>query len=138
MVCYPARDEIDEVALFLLQQLLDPERYMVELVPATLLAAEVVTLMEQKQGGLFCIGVIGPGGVSHARYHCKRLRARIPTLKIVVGHWGVPDPSATGANLLRAAEADAVGTTLQETWGQIMQFESVVQSATPEALKTPC
>jgi hypothetical protein len=138
VVCYPARDEIDEVALFLLLQLLDPERYIVELVPATLLAAEVVTLMEQKQGGLFCIGAIGPGGISHARYHCKRLRARIPTLKIVVGHWGVPDPNATRANLLHTAGADAVGTTLQETRGQIMQFEPVVQSVLPEALETPC
>ena len=137
VVCYPARDEIDEVALFLLLQLLDPERYIVELVPATLLAAEVVTLMEQKQGGLFCIGVIGPGGVSQARYHCKRLRARIPTLKIVIGHWGVPDSSAVGDNLLRITGVDAVGTSLQETLGQIMQFESVVQSVLPEALKTP-
>jgi hypothetical protein len=132
----PARDQADEVALFMLQQLLDPRHFEVELLPATMLASEMVALMEQHQGSLLCLGALVPGGMAQARYLCKRLRARDAESKIVVGRWGLPEHNENSENLLRAAGADYIGITLQETCDQIAQLESVVRSMLLERPQT--
>ena len=84
----PAYDKADELALQMLQQVLDPRRFEVEVTRAGLLAAEVLSLVEQSAPTLVCIGLVPPGGFAQTRYLCKRLRARFPTLPIIVGCWG--------------------------------------------------
>jgi predicted PurR-regulated permease PerM len=116
----PAHDEADEVALQMLQQVLDPRRFEVEVTKAGLLAAEVLTLVEQGAPTLVCIGMVPPGGFAQTRYLCKRLRARFPTLPIVVGCWG----GTTEEGLVTRLRLDShtqVGTTLTKTRQQIMQ-----------------
>ena len=88
MVACPARDEADEVALLMMQQLLDPRRYELEVVSAAMLTAEVLSLMEQQRASLICIAALPPGASAPTRYLCKRLRTRSPECKIVVGRWG--------------------------------------------------
>src|SRR5215471_8462971 len=83
----PAHDEADEVALQMLQHVLDPGRFEIEMTRAGLLAAEVLSLVEQSTPNIVCIGLVLPGGFAQTRYLCKRLRARFPTLPIVVGCW---------------------------------------------------
>jgi hypothetical protein len=83
----PAHDEADELALQMLQHVLDPRRFEIEVTRAGLLAAEVLSLVEQSTPTLVCIGLVPPGGFAQTRYLCKRLRARCPTLPIVVGCW---------------------------------------------------
>jgi hypothetical protein len=125
MVAYPVHDEADEVALLMLRQLLDPRRYEVELLPDTMLASEVVALLEQKQVGLLCLGSLAPGSMAQTRYLCKRLRARLPALKIVVGRWGAAGRNDRSQEQLRAAGADDIGTSLHDTCAQLMQLASL-------------
>jgi hypothetical protein len=63
-----------------------------------------------------CVGALpsGPRG-SHTRYLCKRLRARFPDLRIVVGRWGLRENVTNARRQLEAAGADYVGVTLVET-----------------------
>jgi predicted PurR-regulated permease PerM len=121
----PVHDQADELALLMLQHLLDPARYDVELLSASMLTAEVVSRVEESQVQLICLGGIAPGGMSHTRHLCKRLRAHYPTLKIVVGRWGSPGNSQDSQELLHQAGADAVGTTLHDTCTQITQLGSL-------------
>jgi predicted PurR-regulated permease PerM len=121
----PVHDQADELALLMLQQLLDPARYEVELLSASMLTAEVVSRVEESQVQLICLGGIAPGGVAHTRYLCKRLRTHCPTLKIVVGHWGSPGNSQDSQELLHQVGANAVGTTLQDTCTQLTQLGSL-------------
>jgi len=117
----PAHDEADEVALRMLQQVLDPRRFEVEVTKVALLAAEVLSLVEQNAPTLVCIGLVPTGGFAQTRYLCKRLRARFPTLPIVVGCWsGTQDEAGTLARL-RLDSLTQVGTVLTETRQQIMQ-----------------
>jgi len=53
--------------------------------------------------------------VPHVRYLCKQLRARFPSLPLVVGCWGASEPVAETVALLRADGLDHIGTTLQTT-----------------------
>jgi hypothetical protein len=115
----PAHDEADEAALRMLQQVLDPRRFEVEVTKAGLLAAEVLSLVEQGAPTLVCIGLVPPGGLAQTRYLCKKLRARFPTLPIVVGCWGGTEAEPLAR--LRLDSLMQIGTTLTQTRQQIMQ-----------------
>jgi hypothetical protein len=52
---------------------------------------------------------------AHTRYLCKRLRARCPDLRIIVGRWGLRDLTGLARRQLEAAGASYVGATLVET-----------------------
>jgi len=53
--------------------------------------------------------------LARTRYLCKRLRARLPNVKIVVGRWGLKDGVEQNQEQLLEAGADQVETTLHET-----------------------
>jgi hypothetical protein len=74
----------------------------------------------ENQTGLVCIAAVQPGGLTHARYLCKRLRAQFPDLKIIVGLWGFRgELDATTRDTLLSAGADQVGTSLLQSRDQI-------------------
>jgi hypothetical protein len=75
----------------------------------------VLSLVEQSAPTLVCIGLVPPGGFAQTHYLCKRLRARFPTLPIVVGCWsGIKDEAPTLARLCLDSLTQ-VGTTLTKT-----------------------
>lgn len=117
----PAHDEADELALQMLQHVLDPGRFEIEVTRAGLLAAEVLSLVEQSTPNIVCIGLVLPGGFAQTRYLCKRLRARFPTLPIVVGCWSGTTDVVENLARLRLDSLTQVSTVLTETRQQIMQ-----------------
>ena len=127
----PARDEADEVALHMLTQLFDSTRYEVEVISDALLTSEVVGLIADRSPAVVLIATVSRGGMTHARYLCKRLRARFPHLKIVIGRWGL---GSEDSNSVALAGADRIGTTLIETRDQIIRLSQI--SLDPDAPKT--
>ena len=131
----PARDEVDVLAMRMLQQACDPTRVAVDLLPPRLLTFDVVARVAQTRPALLCLGAVVPGGVPHLRYLCKQLRARFPALPIVVGCWGVTETVVETVALLRADGLDHVGTTVQATRDHVMHVSQLVASRpslTPE------
>ena len=124
----PARDDVDALAVRMLQQACDPTRVAIDLLAPRLLTADVVAHVAQTQPALVCVGAVVPGGVPHLRYLCKQLRARFPSLPLVVGCWGAPEPVAETVALLRADGLDHVGTTVQTTRDHLMQVSQLVAS----------
>ncbi len=124
----PAHDEADELALLMLQQLLDPTRYTLEIVSAEMLTAEVLSVVAQEHLGLICISALPPGALAPTRYLLKRLRARFPECKLLVGRWGFSEEWDKPQALLREAGADEVGMTLAETHRQVMQWSQLVST----------
>jgi hypothetical protein len=80
-----------------------------------MLSAEMVTLAGEKEPAVVCIGAMPPGGLAHTRYLCKRLRARLPDAKIVVGRWGLAGDLEQNQEQLKEAGADQVEMNLLET-----------------------
>jgi len=113
----PARDEADELALLMFQQLLDRHRYEMEIVSAEL-ASEVVAEVAQKPGIVF-IAAVQPGGLAHARYLCKRLRGQFADIRIIVGLWHFKGDGASARESLTGAGADQVGMALLESRDQV-------------------
>jgi predicted PurR-regulated permease PerM len=121
ILAWPAHDEGDAIALLMLQQLLDPTCYEMEISADRKRLSEILQEVEQKTPPLFCVGLIPPGGLSASRYLCKMLHGRLPELTIVVGHWGLQEKVHNDREALLAAGATHVAATLIETRDQIAQ-----------------
>ncbi len=130
----PAHDEADEVALQMLQHALDPRRFAVEFTKTTLLTAEVLSVVQQTSPEIVCIGLVPPGGFAQTRYLCKRLRARFPTLPIVIGCWGGPKDEAEHLARLGLDSSVHTSTTLLETRQQIMQLPQLHTPLVPQVV----
>ena len=87
---------------------------------------EVLSLVGEIRPAVLCVGALSSSGqASHTRYLCKRLRARFPNLRIVVGHWGLAQgESAQVRAELEAAGADYTGITFMETRQHLQLIDS--------------
>jgi hypothetical protein len=119
----PVRDEADELSLLMLRQLLDPVRYELEIIADELLAAEIVDQIAEKKPALVCLASLPPGGLAQTRYLCKRLCARFPDSKLVVGRWG---SRTDNSNALFDAGALKTGNTMIETRDHIIQLSQIL------------
>ena len=137
IVACPARDEADALALEMVRHLLDPARYRIEMIGASMLTAEVVAWVDLHRPAVLCIGAVAPGGLSQARHLCKRLRSQCPEIKIVVGRWGLHDEKDADRQQLLAAGADYVETTLLDTQRTLTQLGLTLGYPDPESPPTP-
>jgi hypothetical protein len=114
VIGYAVRDPEDEVALTVLKKLLPAELCRFEILSRDMLLSEVAErIRDLKPAGLCLIG-LPPGGLTHARSTCKRLRSLLPDLKIALGRWGrtIPDKHRVA---LREMGASYIGQSPAET-----------------------
>lgn len=122
----PARDKADEVALAMFRQLVDPARVEVEVASTDVLTSELVARAESTRPALICLASLPPGGLAQVRHLSKRLRARYPDVKIVVGRWGHRDDlGAEPWDVLLSAGAGHVSATLVETRNYLDQIAAL-------------
>jgi predicted PurR-regulated permease PerM len=136
VIACPARDEVDELALGMLAKLIDRRRCYLQICSAKMLLSEVASLIAGAQPAVLIIAGVAPDGLPQTRYLCKRLRARFPTLRILVGRWGDGETEGARERLL-AAGADAVGTTLLASRDQLLEcLPLVAPEIAPSAMAT--
>ncbi|MBO0698907.1 MAG: AI-2E family transporter [Zavarzinella sp.] len=112
----PAKDRADEAAVHLLAHLLDPAEWEAATVPAESLTSELLDRIATDGPAAVVILSLPPGGLTHTRYLCKRVRHRFPEIKIAVCRWTPPEDETGGsADAIRAAGADEVTSSLEST-----------------------
>jgi AI-2E family transporter len=129
VVACPVRDEIDEIGFVMLRQLLDPERWQIELASAEMLSSEIVAFVAANAPALICLGAVGAGTLAQTRYVTKRLRAAFPTASIVVARWSAASLASDERAGLMSAGANDVGVTLEETRDQLVRLASLKADA---------
>jgi hypothetical protein len=82
----------------------------------------MVSLVQQERPALVFVAALAPGGLAQARYLCQRLHSQFPTLRIVVGRWGLRRDPRKSRKLLLAAGAERVVTTLREARSQLTRL----------------
>lgn len=127
-----ARGPADAVGLLLVRDLLAPARVALEVASPELLAGEVVAAARDHGADIVVVGALPPGGVAQARYLCKRLRAAVPGIRIVVARLGGGEEVEAVGEALLAAGADAVGTDILDTRDKVLQFIRVRPEAAPQ------
>jgi hypothetical protein len=114
LIGFPVRDEIDGIALQLVGGLLRDEHCELKTLPADMLIGERIAEIEKQKPAAVCVVSLPPGDLTALRHACKRLRARLPELRLIVGRLGAPKATARSDELLRAAGALQVLPTLAE------------------------
>jgi predicted PurR-regulated permease PerM len=128
-------DVVDQTAVELLARLLDPGLWETEVVPAAMLASELLARAGETRPAVVVIGTLPPGGLTHTRYLCKRLRQCFAQIKIVVGHWNpIQEQDDKVIRQLRDSGADEVVYTLQATLAILSGWRSVF-AAVPTVTK---
>jgi predicted PurR-regulated permease PerM len=138
IICVPARDEADELVGMMLAQLLEHGgNKAVSFVPI----GTVENMLDRVERGNFtivCVSALPPFAVGQARSLCKRLHARLPALRIVVGLWGFSGGVPKAQERIGATCTDAVCTTLSEAILQLRRLAELdVLSQEPELQHKP-
>jgi hypothetical protein len=128
-----ARDAADATALEMLALHLEDHAFRLVQLPTEKLVSEVVEEVERQQPAVVCLISLPPGGMSHTRHLCKRLRQRFADLKIVVGRWGATATPELREQLLKS-DVDYIGVTLEQT---CQQLDEVAQFLRPATLPAP-
>lgn len=109
VVCIPANHEGDYLAGLMLAQVLGESGVPATVLSSKLLAAESVEQAAELDPAVICISALPPISSLAGRALCKRLRARLPHARIVVGLWETTDTEAPGRReRLTAAGANEV------------------------------
>lgn len=120
--CLPARADRDELAGLMLAHLLQQQGCEAMSASGTLVAGEMLGVLEKAEADVVCISVVEPSTVIHARYLCLKVRAQFPHLKIVVGLWGASEGTTEATKRLRDSGADEVVLSLGDAMGQIAKL----------------
>ncbi len=122
VLALPACDEVDGVALRMLGQLVRTELPDLRFADGGDKLSGMVSLVQQERPGVVFVAALAPGGLAQARYLCQRLHSQFPGLRVVVGRWGQRRDSGKSRELLLAAGADRVVSTLREARRQLVQL----------------
>src|SRR5262249_44675707 len=121
----PARDGVDELALEIFGQTLDPHKCTFEVLSASTLTSETLSRVTESRPLAICIGTLPSKELAHTLYLCNRLRAQCPGLKNLVRCWGLDaDPSGL-ADRFKAVGANHVGRTFLDTRNQLLPLLSL-------------
>ena len=121
IACLPARDEADELAAMMLAQLLQQSGFAARPIPIGTMS-DMFTQVSDPDVRVVCVSALPPFALGQARSLCKRLRALMPKLKIILCLW---NSNGTLKTLVKADWADAVCGTLAETMVQVTNEEIV-------------
>jgi predicted PurR-regulated permease PerM len=116
-----ATDGVDEAALVMLRHLCGQDGTDVR-VAASLSAAGAGERTQSATPAAVLIAAVGPGGLTEARYLCRRLRDQHPGVKIVVGRWGRGKHSRKAQTLLLPAGADRIAGSLREARAYLVRL----------------
>jgi predicted PurR-regulated permease PerM len=131
----PAQNGAETTALALFQQLLDTNTFQLDLVPIKRLVSEVVELVADRRPAAICIAAMPKGGLAHARHLCKRLRARFPEQKILIGRWGAQP--LDNRDEWTDCGGDYIATTFAESIQQLHELAQFLRPAQASAAAPP-
>jgi len=130
VACLPARTDRDEIAGAMLTQILQQGAFAAMNVPGKLTTGEAIGEVEKEHPDAVVISVVPPSTVIHARFLCAKLRARFSKLKIVVCLIGLPEAGEDASERLRAAGADDVVSSLEETVALLARYSALLAQET--------
>jgi hypothetical protein len=130
LIGMPVRDRLDEIALQLLSVMLREVHCTLEILSSETLIGERIAEVEARKPSAVCIVSLA-GDLMATRHVCKRLRARLPGLPVLVGRLvSSRKAPARSCQVLKAVGARHVVSTLDELRDLLQQ---VVRNARPEA-----
>jgi CheY-like chemotaxis protein len=117
-----AHDEADHIAGLALARVLPSPEFAPRVVGYPLLAAETLEEIAAQACKTVCISALPPNAVMHAAYLCKRLKQRLPELKVMVALWTTQN-SEKAQERLRQAGVDQIVTTVSDALARLRELQ---------------
>lgn len=137
IICVPARDEADELVGMMLAQLLHRAgNKQARYIPIGTVE-DMLKQVTESDSHIVVVSALPPFAVGQARSLCKRLRARLPDVALVVGLWGFSGGVPRAQQRVAPATADAVTTSLTEAMMQIRRLAEGPAEKKAEFLPEP-
>jgi predicted PurR-regulated permease PerM len=136
IVACPAQDEADSTALALFEQVLDPQKFRINLVSSKRLVSEVLEIVGERRPAAVLVVALPDGGLAHTRHLCKRVRGRFASQKIVLGRWNGPT-TLENADEWQATGADYLATSLGQTIKHLEELGQFLRPTTAAADSSP-
>jgi hypothetical protein len=130
VLAYPAGGAADELALRMLEQLLEHDAVSLEVAGGRVLPSEIVAAVRERACSLVCIADLPPSPPSRSRYIVKKLRGAVPEATILVGRWAPPALADEDPRALLDAGAHHVASTLLETRDRLRQLAAAQATRT--------
>lgn len=124
LVCIPARDEADEIVGLMLAQLLERAGYRAQAISIDT-TAEMLAQVKEAAPDIVCISALPPFALLHARDLYKRVRAKVPNAKVIVGLWKFAGDPIKAAARFNIVGDDKLAITLAQTVLQVSVFEQM-------------
>lgn len=139
VICAAGRSRLDLAAATLIGKLIEARGVGVQVLPAEALGASRIGRLEAADTRLVLISYLGPGAITQARQAVRRLRRRLPHVRVAIGLWngqlrpGQPEGGPPGLN------ADLLYTSFTQAVEDIagLALEPVPEPADPSPLQTP-
>lgn len=118
----PARDEADELAGLMLSDVVMQHAGETTVLPHGMLVGEMVDRLEESGIELVCVSALPPFAVMHAGYLCKRLRARLPNVRVVVAIWNAQSDMSDARARLEGVGIDRLVTSVAQAETQLREL----------------
>ena len=115
LLACPGSNDSDLMALEMLKELLDPARWDVQISSLETLSSELIAEVKESPPTFIYIASTPPGGLGHAKYLCKRLRAAAGDVPIMVGRYGKKRSMVHDRQQLELSGANFVVKSLLES-----------------------
>jgi predicted PurR-regulated permease PerM len=114
VLCVAGRGELDNAAAAILAHGLESRGIGSRRVSPSAVTHESIGDLDLAGVEVVCLMYLNPMPQAYARFVCRRLKRRMPRLKIVLGAWNLAPEAGTAEQLARGAGADAAPATLDE------------------------
>lgn len=128
----PAQDAADEMALAMLSNLA-PANVEFAATPIKMLASELIGHLTERRPALVCISSLGPVGMAHTRYLCKRLHMAFPNLPILASRWAYSGDREKFAQAMQSRGASFVATSLGEALDVMTRVQPLADPGSEKA-----
>lgn len=115
LVGCPADGAVDRTAMQLLEQVVDPAQWGLEITSDGMLASEFAARIASDPPAAVCIVSLPPGRIAHALYLCKKLRSACPDIPIVIARWGRAIRPVDRERLLEAGASEILASLVDTT-----------------------
>jgi predicted PurR-regulated permease PerM len=139
VLCLPAHNESDELVAVMMSQLLEFRGYCAVSMTQDALASEMVEEAARKSPNCILVSALPPAAVTHARYLCKRLQSKFPSIAIVVGLWIFEGDLARAQERISPAGGLQISSSLRDSLERLHQLAqaSMLAGTNPSIEKSP-
>ncbi|HYI87285.1 MAG TPA: AI-2E family transporter [Burkholderiales bacterium] len=118
-----AHDEADHVAGLAFARVLPPADFDAQVIDFPVLAGEIVDRVAESGANIVCISAVPPQAAIQAGYLVKRLKSRLPEVKLLVVIWTSEDIARARARLGEAG-ADKIVSSFPEAVAQLRELSA--------------